>query len=74
VLGHESVKIWHVMLVLGLFWAMWLWTEFTEDTQRTQFQESVHAFMNRGDRFTAQDGKVLRERIEKLEKELETDK
>ena len=72
-LGHEAVKAWHLLLVLSLFWAMWLYRELEGKAAQSEFESAVHAFMNRGNRFTADDGKVLRERIEKLEQAIEAD-
>ena len=70
-LGHEAVKAWHLLVVLSLFWFMWLYQEWRGNTQRDSFESAVHTFMNRGNRFTADEGKALRERIEKLEQAIE---
>lgn len=70
-LGHEAVKAWHLLVVLGLFWGMWLYQEWRGNARRDSFESAVHAFMNRGNRFTADEGQVLRERIEKLEQAVE---
>jgi len=71
VLGHEAVRAWHLLLVLSLFWSMWLYREWTGNAQRDSFESAVHAFMNRGGRFTAEDGAKLRSRIEDIEQKLE---
>ena len=71
-LGHEAVRAWHLLLVLSLFWAMWLYREWEGNAQRDSFESAVHAFMNRGGRFTAEDGAKLRSRIEDIEQQLES--
>lgn len=70
-LGHEAVKAWHLLLVLGMFWAMWIYREWETKSTQQDFETAVHAFMNRGNRFTADEGQVLRERIEKLEQAID---
>jgi hypothetical protein len=72
VLGHEAVKAWHLLLVLSLFWAMWLYREWESKSTQHEFETSVHEFMNRGSRFTAEDGARLRIRIEDIEQKLES--
>jgi hypothetical protein len=51
---------------------MWLYREWTGNAQRDSFESAVHAFMNRGSRFTAEDGAKLRSRIEDIEQQLES--
>jgi hypothetical protein len=59
---------WVLLLV---FFAMWLYTEFTEYNERDAFYQEVSNFMYKGERFTADDGRALKARIEKLESEIE---
>lgn len=54
-------------IVLVIFFTLWLYTEITEYIERDMFQENVTEFMNKGDRFTGSQGKLLEERIKKLE-------
>ena len=73
-----EVRPRHVFALLTLFWAMWLYTEVSEYISRQEqidslkrHIEDIEEFKKKGDRFTADDGQALENRIERLEKEIE---
>jgi thiaminase len=61
------------LTLLVLFLCAWLYTEIAEYWERDTFRKEVHDFMNArsGNRFTAEEGAMLKSRIEILEKEHE---
>jgi len=69
-LDHEAVKTWHAVLLLFVFWVMWLYTDHRTREAHNAFFSEVNAFIHKGDRFTADDGRALKARIEALEKEM----
>ena len=58
------------MVLLAVFFAMWLYTEWAEYVERDAFFYEVDAFIHQGDRFTADDGRAMQARIEELERRL----
>ena len=60
----------HVMWILTMFWAMWLYTEVTEYVSRDKFVVEVTDFMHKGGRFTHEDGDILSARIDQIEARL----
>jgi len=60
----------HIIVLLILFWAMWLYTEVDEGLKRKRFNQEVKEFMHRGDRFTRQEGDELKARVRQLEKQI----
>ena len=70
-LDHEAVKTWHAVALLFVFWAMWLYASETQRVRHEAFFTEVGEFINRGDRFTADDGRALKARVEAIEKQLE---
>lgn len=64
----DNVKAFHILLLLTVFWSAWLWTEVTEYLERQKVIEQMSDFVNKGDRFTKEDGDALIKRIERLEK------
>ncbi len=52
------------------FFIVWLLSGYWERQRHEAFFEEVGEFIHKGDRFTADDGRALKARIEKLEKEL----
>jgi len=64
----------HVVLLM-VFFGMWLYTEIAEYMERDTFQQQVHNFMYKGERFTADQGRAMNKRIAELEaKVLECEK
>jgi len=55
------------MWVLLIFFGMWLYTEISEYRERDAFYQEVDTFMHKGERFTADQGRALKARIEALE-------
>ena len=68
---RPNFKPYHTLFLLFLFWCMWLYTEVAEYRDRATHRAEVDAFMHRGDRFTADDGRQLRQDINKLEQRLD---
>ena len=66
-----DIKPRHVFALLVVFWAAWLYTEISEYIERQDQWESVNQFMNKGDRFSREDGDALEARIEALEETVE---
>ena len=73
----NSIKPVHVFVLLALFWMAWLYTEVTEYFERDSFMQATRktmsefdAFMDRGERFTNEDGVRLEGRIKAIEEEL----
>ena len=57
-------------LLLVAFFLVWLLSGYWERQRHEAFFEEVGDFIHKGDRFTADDGRALKARIEKLENEL----
>ena len=68
---EPKVRPIHVFALLLFFWCAWLYTEVAEYRDRTKHRAEVDAFMHRGDRFTADDGRQLRKDIVELEQRLD---
>ena len=56
-----------MIALIVIFFASWLYTEIIEHVKRVEFKEHVEAFMNRGDRFTREDGEHLQREICRLD-------
>ena len=56
-------------VILILFAIAWLYTEIEEYNARADYKQEVDRFMNRGNRFTADEGRDMRARLEELEAE-----
>ena len=52
---------------LLLFASAWFWSEVMEYRDRAEHRHEVDRFMEKGGRFTHEDGDKLRARIERLE-------
>ena len=63
-MSRPKVTPLHVFLLLTIFLGGWVWTEVQEYIDRENFGVEVYEFMNRGDRFTTEDGEVLKSRLE----------
>jgi len=70
-LDHDAVKTWHAVVLLFVFWVMWLLAGHQERERHEAFFSEVNNFIHAGERFTADDGRKLAARVEKLEKQLE---
>lgn len=57
----------HVMVLLGLFYATWLYTEVTEFQGREAFNAEIETFMHEGGRNTNAMGQALCDRVAHLE-------
>lgn len=66
--GRDSIKLWHLLIILILFWGSWVYVEISDYKRRDNFVEEVDAFMHKGDRFTKQRGVALEHRVDDLEK------
>ena len=64
---RTKVEPHHVLMMLLIFWFAWLWTEWTEYSERADFFHEVDEFMNRGDRFTSEDGRKICERMKEID-------
>jgi len=64
---RPNFKPYHTLFLVFLFWCMWLYTEVAEYQDRAKHRTEVDNFMHRGDRFTADDGRQLRQDIVELE-------
>ena len=54
-------------VLLMVFFIVWLLAGYWERQRHEQFFEEVGNFIHRGERFTADDGRALKARIEALE-------
>ena len=71
-LFHNKVSAWHLFLLLTIFWMSWLYAAYIHRGENTEFRKSVESFMERGNRFTSEDGKNLEAKIEKLQARLDS--
>ena len=58
---------WFVVAIVFLI--LWVLSEISDRTEMADFRAEVHDFHSQGDRFTADDGRLLLERVERLERE-----
>ena len=63
-MDEPKIKSLHVFTLLLVFWCAWLYTEVADYISRSEHAAKVDAFMTRGDRFTADDGRALRKLVE----------
>lgn len=54
----------HVFIALIAFWAMWIYKAVLDYQATASHQSKVDEFMNRGNRFTSDDGEELRALIQ----------
>jgi hypothetical protein len=71
VVKKPEVKPVHVFTMLTAFWFAWLYTEITEYFDRVEYNKEIEAFMNRGGRFTHDDGEAIKAEINMLRRRLD---
>ena len=67
---RNSLSQYQWVLLLAFFF-VWLFAGYWERQRHEQFFEEVGDFIHKGDRFTADDGRALKARVDALEKQLE---
>jgi len=61
------------IVVFVVFASLWMGREISNYIARDRLVDEMHDFVNKGERFTAQDGEALKARIEALENHMKVD-